>query len=386
MYIHKTVNLLLMVYRRLVCKNYIQYPLSKRFTIFFIILCLSLFQSSLSAKDLDDGDGRSLLLFPNIHADSRSGLSKNTEFDKTDFDLNLDLFYSENISEFRFLAEVFLSNDEQEIERLHVGYSTNESNLAILGRFHNPIGYWNTQFHHGTYLQSTITRPAIINFEDNNGILPTHTTGLMYELSSSTGEGAVKLSLSLGLGPEFDTTSRLLEPLDLLGFNDGKNRLSSTLRVAYQPDELGPDDVGIFFGYTTIPITGSTTGEIDQSLVGVYVNKQSGDLAITSAIYNTYNDVTIVTNNSDNFISGYLQAEYQINSPWLVYSRYEGINGSDSDPYLSLLNYYNDQSIIFGLRFDFLRKHAITLEISEKEFTNADDHTHYSLQWSAVFP
>jgi hypothetical protein len=46
------------------------------------------------------------------------------------------------------------------------------------GRFHTPYGYWNTAFHHGAQIQTSITRPRFLEFEDKGGILPAHAIGL----------------------------------------------------------------------------------------------------------------------------------------------------------------------------------------------------------------
>ena len=65
-----------------------------------------------------------------------------------------------------------------DLERLQLGYVVSDQLTLWAGRFHTPLGYWNTAFHHGAQIQTSITRPRFMGFEDQGGILPVHTVGL----------------------------------------------------------------------------------------------------------------------------------------------------------------------------------------------------------------
>jgi len=65
-----------------------------------------------------------------------------------------------------------------DLERLQVGYIVNDQLTLWAGRFHTPYGYWNTAFHHGAQLQTSVLRPRFLDFEDRGGILPAHSVGL----------------------------------------------------------------------------------------------------------------------------------------------------------------------------------------------------------------
>src|SRR6266702_1772959 len=47
-----------------------------------------------------------------------------------------------------------------DVERLQIGYTFSDYATVWLGRFHTPYGYWNTAFHHGAQLQTSILRPS----------------------------------------------------------------------------------------------------------------------------------------------------------------------------------------------------------------------------------
>lgn len=68
-------------------------------------------------------------------------------------------------------------NIATDLERVQMGYAFNDAATAWLGRFHTPYGYWNTAFHHGAQIQTSLMRPKFLDFEDKGGILPAHTTG-----------------------------------------------------------------------------------------------------------------------------------------------------------------------------------------------------------------
>jgi len=83
---------------------------------------------------------------------------------------------------FSFLAETvfeYQSDFVVDVERLSVSYQVAPWLRFTAGKHHNPIGYWNAAYHHGTLLQPTIDRPIMFLFEDEGGVLPIHSIGLM---------------------------------------------------------------------------------------------------------------------------------------------------------------------------------------------------------------
>src|SRR5262245_11277001 len=101
-----------------------------------------------------------------------------------------DLFFVSRLTPtLSFLGEtVFEMNEEGEgvvdVERVFVKYSWSDMLQLSVGRTHTALGYWNEAFHHGALLQPTVERPAVLEFEDDGGILPVHSVGL--ELSGGS--------------------------------------------------------------------------------------------------------------------------------------------------------------------------------------------------------
>jgi hypothetical protein len=111
---------------------------------------------------------------------------------------------------FSFLAETAFEYDTDfvvDVERLSVAYSVAPWLRFAVGKHHNPIGYWNTAYHHGTLLQPTIDRPMMFLFEDDGGVLPVHSIGLMAsgrDISTVHFGYDVLLSNGLGATPKGD--------------------------------------------------------------------------------------------------------------------------------------------------------------------------------------
>jgi hypothetical protein len=102
----------------------------------------------------------------------------------------LDLYMAESIgSRLDVLTELVIESPDGaefvvDLERIQIGYVASDAFKLSAGRFHSPIGYWNTAYHHGSFLQTTIERPLFLRFEDGGGVLPVHSIGV---LASSRG-------------------------------------------------------------------------------------------------------------------------------------------------------------------------------------------------------
>jgi hypothetical protein len=118
---------------------------------------------------------------------------------------NLDLFLTPNFGRVKLLAELVFEVEEgggllTDLERLQIGYTFTDSLTAWMGRFHTPYGYWNTAFHHGAQIQTSITRPRFLDFEDKGGILPAHSVGLWAHGRVPAGAGKLNYDAYLANG------------------------------------------------------------------------------------------------------------------------------------------------------------------------------------------
>ena len=321
------------------------------------------------------------LLFPHIGASFLSGLADDSSLDNDDYNYGVDLFATSEFKNFLFLGELLLSADEQEIERIQVGWRVGDSKFW-LGRFHNPVGYWNSQFHHGSYMQTSISRPSIVEFEENNGLLPMHLTGLLIEGIKEHDTHGFGYALAVATGPEL---SDQLEPLDVLEPASGSHELGLTLNLFYEPVIYSPSRYGLYINYTEIPAVSNGFDEIRQIIAGVYGNWESQRWRLTGSAFYVRNELQTTTEiQTDSFSSGYVQAEYIPNGRWTIFGRVESTFGDANDAYLALFPQHVNDRILGGVRLDAFDRHAFTLEFSDNR-ARGDSYGQFMLQWDAMF-
>lgn len=100
----------------------------------------------------------------------------------------LDFYVAGRVSNsIGFLVENVVEFDEEkgefivDLERLQATYRHRDHLVLGAGKVHNPLGYWNTAFHHGKVLQVSAERPKVFRFEDDGGYLPIHATAVFVE-------------------------------------------------------------------------------------------------------------------------------------------------------------------------------------------------------------
>ncbi len=114
-------------------------------------------------------------------------------------------FVSSQLSDrISFIGESVFEFDEGfivDVERVLLKYEATDYLNIIAGKHHTPIGYWNTAYHHGAAIQPTIWRPYIFRFEDEGGIFPIHSLGVLLTAENLTPLGlGYGFMISNGLG------------------------------------------------------------------------------------------------------------------------------------------------------------------------------------------
>jgi hypothetical protein len=85
-----------------------------------------------------------------------------------------------------------------EVERMILRFDRNDQLKLSFGRYHTPINWWNTAFHHGQWLQTTIARPEMIQF--GGRFLPVHFVGALVEGSVPAGGWNINYKGGIGNG------------------------------------------------------------------------------------------------------------------------------------------------------------------------------------------
>jgi len=306
-----------------------------------------------------------------------------------------DVLYAYNDGRFRFLGEYIWSSTESEMERLKVGWQGNDQTMIWFGRFHTSSKFWTTEYHHGQFMQTSISRPGLEEWEDESGPMPSHLTGLSVEHEiTRSNQSAIQIGLAAGLGPVFE--GQELVPYDILDPQSG-HKLSVNYRMAYQPDALSDNQIGLILGWNEIPvIAGSHPNlagltEIEQSTVGLFADWRLNDWRLLGSWVHFDNEVKSPGDNvSDQFSVGYIQAEYQWSTDWTLFGRTEISTGEDNSPYLQLLPAFIAHRHMLGGRWDYADNQGVTVEIADTSTQGSNPrHNNFKelrFQWSAVFP
>jgi hypothetical protein len=132
-------------------------------------------------------------------ATDQHGAASNSGFNLGQFDLHFASALSQKVS---FFAETTFTAQptgyNTEVERSIIRYDYNDYFKVSFGRYHTPVGYWNTAYHHGAWLQTTINRPDIVRI--GSTFIPIHFVGLLAEGAIPSGGAGLNYSFGVGNG------------------------------------------------------------------------------------------------------------------------------------------------------------------------------------------
>jgi len=119
---------------------------------------------------------------------------------------SLDLFMRARLSDrVSVLGEVLFTAESDnsispDIERLLLQYRQSDYFTASIGRMHTSVGYYNTAFNKGEFLETTTDRPFIYAFDDQGGVLPMQDVGVNVTGKIPSGKLGLNYVAELGNG------------------------------------------------------------------------------------------------------------------------------------------------------------------------------------------
>ena len=232
------------------------------------------------------------------------------------------------------------------VERSFVRFDYNDYFKISFGKFHTPIGYWNTAFHHGAWLQTTIIRPQMIKF--GGTFTPVHIVGAQAEGSIPSGGLGLRYSLALGNGRNA-TFSKAGDSGDV------NNNRAWLAMVSAQPARLyGLELGGSYYHDELTPKPGVNFREW---IAGGYVAWTKGRPELL-AEYENVHHTSLETSQTFNTTGYYAQVAYRLpwqESKWKPYYRFEYIHRPTQEPVWDITGTSSVEDLIgslVGVRWD----------------------------------
>ena len=265
-------------------------------------------------------------------------------------------FVSQLASRFSVFAEISLTarSDKYniEVERMFVKYDHNDNLKLGFGRFHTAISWWNTAYHHGAWLQTTIDRPLAVRF--GSQFIPVHFVG-------AAAEGAIP-SGSLGLNYIAGVGNGRGENIARAGdAGDVNNNRALNARVFARPDALYGLETGVSYYRDTITQETSPQ-DFDEWIGSAYVVYNRENPQVIAEYFHIEHE-GVSTGEMSKSDAYYIQVAYRI--PWwqarlMPYTRYESTDIAEDEPVFT--KEFDLERYLLGVRIDVASFVAVKAE------------------------
>ncbi|MEI6804153.1 MAG: hypothetical protein WCK83_13410 [Burkholderiales bacterium] len=255
-----------------------------------------------------------------------------------------------------------------DLERMQLGYVVNDNLTLWGGRFHTPYGYWNTAFHHGAQIQTSITRPRMIAFEDQGGILPSHSVGAWATGKMDSGMGRVNYDVFVG---NSDSMRDGTLDYNASGFENGTASMGFNLGIS--PKAMPGLTMGVHGVTEKINIYSAADADAQSTLqmAGAYAFYESDNWEIIAEYYDFNNKDNTGNTGTHHSSAGFIQAGLQVANRTTAFARYEKADLNQNDPYFKRMSNetsnfgssYHQSTV--GLRYDLDPRSALKLQLEQ---------------------
>jgi len=307
--------------------------------------------------------------------DSHSGEGQ-SQFSLNEVDT---LVTSELSDKVQVLTEViyhFLEDDNEtalDIERLQVRYTLSKYLSLCAGRLYIPVSYWNYNYHHVIWFQSTANRPEMHRFEDDGGLLPTHGVGInaVGRLETKAADFDYNVLVSNG---------RHTDPGQTQIIKDVNRSKAFTAYLMASPNAAPGLSLGGSVYLDRLP--NSEGGrEMHERILSAYLAYFHGNVEVL-AEYNGIRHEQPETGSVFDTKGYYTQFAYHFGR-WRPYYRYDRQDPDEHDPYFGPREDVKRHSV--GVRWDVLNWNALFGEYSHRD-AGAGQKTHeFTLRTAFTF-
>lgn len=263
-----------------------------------------------------------------------------------------------------------------EVERIIVRYEFGDRLKISAGRYHTPIMYWNTAFHHGAWLQTSVDRPEMIKF--GSRFLPVHFVGAMLE----GGFPSTPLGLSYQVGVGNGRAENIARASDAGDENDQAAFVGSLWARPARPHGLR---VGVSAYFDRVSRDG--VPDADERILSLHGLWDRGAPELLTEYVRVSHDPRNggSDESSDAF---YAQAGWRLSEaleglrPYLRYERMELATGDQV--FSGLVDDF--EAVLVGVRYDFEALGALKAELRREDFGDGDWETSLYVQAAFAVP
>lgn len=265
-----------------------------------------------------------------------------------------------------------------EVERLILRFDQSDYFKVGAGRFHAPISYWYIAYHHGQWLQPTLSRPDMVR--PGSGFMPMHFVGVMAEGALLQEPFGLRYAVGAGNGRH----TRISRGGDAGDANDSRALLAHTSVTI-------PFPVGIQFGgaYYLDRATPSETVDADERTVSAFIASQRE----TPEVVLEYARITHESRGVSVFPKSSSESAYALFA-WRLpgvaeafkpYVRFDRTRVPSADSVFAPLE-MNYSGRTFGLRYDLANAVALKLEYRSERVQGSRPMGTFAMQLSFTFP
>ncbi|MFV2055821.1 MAG: hypothetical protein ACC707_05100 [Thiohalomonadales bacterium] len=288
-----------------------------------------------------------------------------------------------------------------DVERFAITKKLSENTEIGLGRFHTPIGIWNTSFHHGSLIQDTVSRPFFLDFEDSGGVMPVHMVGVSLNGNKNFFNYQMMVGNNNGMNTSKDPTRVTSSELIVFNNIDLSNNKSYAIRTGFEflkhSAEFGLNylngDILETGDPSKPPAPLTAQGELlfNQEIIGMDLHWEFGDFYILTEIYQIN-----TTENPDLPASGVIGATglYSADAAYFQFSylptdrltlslRYETLTFEIDNRYMTTLGKFPEERNVAVLSYQMEESNALRLEFNQSTLDNPtnDSSLSFTVQW-----
>jgi hypothetical protein len=242
-----------------------------------------------------------------------------------------------------------------EVERSIVRFEHNDYLKLSFGRYHTPINYWNTAFHHGQWLQTSVSRPEMVQF--GGRFIPVHFIGGLLE--GAVGAGGLNFNYNVGVGNgRGSVISRGGDAGDI------NNSRAWLVNMFVKPDKLYGLQIG-GSAYQDKVTAGTPVRNFREWITSAHVVWSRETPEIIAEFANVRHENLTVPSPRSNSQAYYVQAGYRLpmfQKKWKPYYRWEYIHIPHSDFLFQSQGIPNLAGSNVGLRYDISSFAALKFE------------------------